>query len=231
MAALLVAGCGGDSGSSESDPAEAAPPGASVFVAAQIQPDSEIAENVDSLAEKIAGIDSVGALIAGELENSASEAGSEIDFDKEVQPWLGDEAGIFLQEYDGEDFQGAGGALQVTDEGEAEEFVDKQTEESGESYDDGEYEGVDFKVDEDDATVGFTEGLLMYAENERIFKQMVDALDGENLASAESFADTSDEAPDDSVGDVYVDIGALIQETGQGIDDETRIGFELLGIE
>jgi hypothetical protein len=60
---------------------------------------------------------------------------------------------------------------------------------------------------------------------------MVDALDGENLASAELFADTSDEAPDDSVVDVYVDIGALIQEAGQGIDDETRLGLELLGIE
>lgn len=229
-AALLVAACGGNSGSSESDPAEAAPPGASVFVAAQIRPDSEIAENVDSLAEKIAGIDDVGALIAQELERSAADEGDEVDFEKEVQPWLGEEAGIFLQEYDGEDFQGAGGALQVSDEGEAEEFVDKQTEES-EPFDEGEYEGVDFKTGEEGATIGFAEGLLLYGQDERIFKHMVDALDGENLASAESFADTSDEAPDDSIGDVYVDIGALIQEAGEGIDDETRVGLELLGIE
>ena len=230
-AAVLVAACGGDSDSGESEPAEATPPGASVFVEAQIQPDSEIAANVDSLAQKIAGIDSVGALIAEELENSASEGGEELDFEKEVQPWLGEEAGLFLQEYDGEDFQGAGAALQVSDEGEAEDFVNKVTDEGGESYDEGEYEGVDFKTDEEGSAMGFTEGLLMYAEDERIFKQMVDALDGENLASAEAFADATGDVPDDSVGDVYIDVGALIQEAGEGIEEETRIGLELLGIE
>ena len=230
-AALIVAGCGGGSGSGESEPAEAAPPGASVFVEAQIQPGGEIAENVDSLAQKVAGIDSVGSLIAEELESSATDAGENLDFEKEVQPWLGEKAGIFLQEYDGDDFQGAGAALQVSDEGEAEEFVDKATKESGEEFDEGEYEGVDFKTEEDGDTLGFTEGLLMYAEDERIFKQMVDALDGENLESAEQFADATDEVPGDSVGDVYVDIGALIQEAGQGIEEETRIGLELLGIE
>jgi len=230
-AALLVAGCGGDSGSGETEPAEAAPPGASVFIEAQIQPDSEIAENVNSLAEKIAGIDSVGALIAEELERSAADGGANLDFEKEVQPWLGERAGIFLQEYDGDDFQGAGAALQVSDQGEAEEFVNQKTDESGETYEEGEYEGVDFKTDDEGATVGFTEGLLMYAEDERIFEQMVDALDGENLAGTDSYAATSGEAADDSVGDIYVDIGALIQEAGQGIDDETRLGLELLGIE
>lgn len=230
-AALIVAGCGGDSSSGETDPAEAAPPGAPVFVEAQIQPGGEIAQNVDSLAEKVAGVDDVGALIAEELERSAADDGDQLDFEKEIQPWLGEKAGIFLQEYDGDEFQGAGGALQVSDEGEAEEFVNAKADESGETYDEGEYEGVDFKTDEEGATVGFTEGLLMYAEDERIFKQMVDALDGENLAGEEAFADATDDVPDESVGDVYVDIGALIQEAGQGIDEETRLGLELLGIE
>ncbi|MGD9737010.1 MAG: DUF3352 domain-containing protein [Solirubrobacterales bacterium] len=230
-AALAVVGCGGGSGSGETEPSEAVPPGASVFVQAQIQPDGEIAENVDSLAEKVAGIDSVGALIAAELERSAADGGAKVDFEKEVQPWLGEEAGIFLQEYDGEDFRGAGAALQVSDQGEAEDFVDKTADESGETYDEADHDGVDFKTDEDGTAVGFTEGLLMYAENERIFKQMVDALAGENLAGAESFASASGDAPADSVADVYVDIGALIQETGEGIDDETRLGLELLGIE
>lgn len=230
-AALLVAGCGGGDSDSGKDPAEAAPPGASVYVAATIQPESEIAENVDSLASKIAGIDSVGALIAEELESSAAEDGEQLDFEKEVQPWLGDQAGIFLQEYDGDDFQGAGGAVQVSDEGEAEDFVTAQIEESGETYDEGDYEGVDFKTDEEGSTLGFTEGLLLYAETKAIFEQMVDALDGENLAGAELFEDATTDVPEDSIGDVYVDVGALIQEAGQGIDEETRLGLQLLGIE
>jgi hypothetical protein len=231
-AVLLVSGCGGDSGSGETEPAEAAPPGASIFIEAEIQPDGEIAENIDSLAQKIAGIDDVGALIGEEIENdSADDNGTDVDFEKEIVPLLGERAGLFLQEYDGEDFQGAGGVLQVADQEEAEALFDKLSKENGEEYEDASYEGVDFNVQDDETAFGFNEGLLMYAESERIFKQMIDALDGENLESSESFAGTSDDAPDDSVGDIYVDIGALIQEAGQGIDDETRIGLELLGIE
>ncbi len=226
-AALLIAGCGGDSGSSGTDPAAAVPPGAPIFIEAQIETEGEIAENVNSLAQKIAGIDSVGALIAEELERSAADEGGNLDFEKEVEPWLGEKAGLFLQEYDGENFEGAGAALQVSDESEAEEFINEKT---GDDFDAGEYEGVDFKTEES-ATFGFTEGLLLFAQEERTFKQMVDALDGENLESAESFADATDDVPDDSVGDVYVDIGALIQEAGEGIDEETRLGLELLGIE
>src|SRR6202012_449614 len=123
-AALVVAGCGGggDSGSGK-NPAEAAPPGASVYVEAKIQPGGEIAENVDSLAQKVAGIEDVGSLITEELEKAAAGDGDEIDFEKEVEPWLGEEIGLFLQEYDGENFNGVGAALQVSDEGEAESFV------------------------------------------------------------------------------------------------------------
>ena len=230
-AALVVAGCGGGDSSSGKAPAEAAPPGASVFVEASIQPGGPVADNVDSLAQKVAGIDSVGALITEELERAIADEG-ELDFEKEVEPWLGEKAGIFLQEYDGEQFQGAGGALQVSDEGEAESFVDDRIEASGVSVDEGEYEGVDFKAQQGGGrALGFTEGLLLYAQEEKLFKQMVDALDGENLDSAESFEDATGEVPDDSVGDVYVDIGALIEEAGQGIEAETQLGLELLGIE
>jgi hypothetical protein len=230
-AALLVAGCGGGDSGSGKDPADAAPPGASVFVEASIQPGGETAENVDSLAAKIAGIESVGTLITEELEKAASDEGSPLDFEKEVEPWLGEEAGIFLQEYDGDNFNGVGGALQVSDEGEAEGFVDEKVAEGGEELEEGEYEGVKYKSQADGSTFGLTEGLLLYAQEEKVFKQMVKALDGENLASAESFADATDEEPDDSVASVYVDIGALIDEAGQGIEAETQLGFELLGIE
>lgn len=229
-AVLLVAACGGGSDSG-TDPAEAAPPGAPVFIAATIQPEGEIAENIDSLAEKAAGIESVGALVAAELEKKASDEGSKLAFEKEVQPWLGEEAGIFLQEYDGEDFNGVGGALQVSDESEAEAFVNAKIGESDESFEAGSVDGVDFHSDEGGTTLGLGEGLLLYAQDEAIFKQMVTALGGENLASAESFEDATDEVPGESVGHVYVDIGALIQEAGQGIDKETRLGLELLGIE
>jgi Protein of unknown function (DUF3352) len=228
--ALIAAGCGGGGSSSGKDPAEAAPPGASVFVDAKIQPGGEIAENVDSLAQKVAGIESVGALVTEELEKTAADDGDEIDFEKEVEPWLDEEAGLFLQEYDGENFNGVGAALQVSDEAEAESFLDEQAKTSGE-LEKGEYEGVDFTTLEDGTSYAVTEGLLLFAQEQKILKQMVDALDGENLDSAESFEAATGEEPDGSVANVYVDIGGLIDEAGQGIETETKLGLEVLGIE
>ncbi|MBS1879043.1 MAG: DUF3352 domain-containing protein [Actinobacteria bacterium] len=231
LVAALVAGCGGDSSSAEKDPAEAAPPTASVFVEAKIQPDGEIAENVDSLAEKVAGIENVGALITEEIEKAASAEGQQLDFEKEIEPWLGEEVGLFLQEYDGENFNGVGGALQVSDEGEAESFLGEKIEAGGEKLKDGEYEGVKFKSQADGTAFGFSEGLLLYAQDEKVFKQMIDALKGENLAGADAFDEATENEPDGSVANVYVDIGGLIDEAGQGIEAETQLGLEVLGIE
>lgn len=230
LAAILVAGCGG-SGSSATDPAAAAPPGAPVFVEAKIQPGGEIAENVDSLAKKVAGIEDVGTLVTEEIEKAAANEGEKLDFEKEVEPWLGGEAGLFLQEYDGENFNGVGAALQVSDEGEAESVVDERQKESGETYKEGSYKGVEFKTNPDGTTEGFSEGLLLFAQSEAVFKEMVDALDGENLASVEAFEEATGGEPGDSVANAYVDIGGLIEEAGQGIDAETKLGLELLGIE
>jgi hypothetical protein len=232
LAAALIAGCGGGGGSSSGkEPAEAAPPDSSVFVEASIHPSGEVAENVDSLAQKIAGVDNVGELIVGEIEKEAASEGQEFDFEKEVEPWLGEKAGIFLREYDGENFSQIGAVLQVEDEGEAEEFIEQHAEEGEKPVEEGSYEGVDFKQLEDGTTFGFTEGLLLFGEKEGNFKEAVDALDGENLASQEKYGDATGEESDGSIADVYVDIGGLIEEAGEQIPAETQAGFELLGIE
>jgi hypothetical protein len=232
LAALLVAACGGSSGSSSGkDPAEAAPPDASVFVEAAIRPSGDAADNLNSLAQKIAGVDNLGDLIVEELEKEVAKEGEEFDFEKEVAGWLGEKGAIFMHEYNGDDFEAIGAALQVEDEGEAEEFIEKHADESEEPVKEGSFEGVDFKQEEDGTTVGFTEGLLLFGETEANFKEAVNALDGENLASEDKYTEAIESEPDNSVANVYVDIGGLIEEAGQGIDTETEAGLKILGIE
>jgi hypothetical protein len=232
LAAVLVAGCGGGGDSDPGkSPAEASPPDASVFVEASIHPSGEAADNIDALAQKIAGVDNVGGLLVEELEREAKEEGEEFDFEKEVEPWLGEKAGIFLRGYDGENFKAIGAAAQVEDEGEAESFIEDHADEDEGKLEEGSYEGVDFKQMEDGTTFGFTEGLLLFGQREGNFKEAVDALDGENLASQDKFTEAADEAPDGSIATVYTDIGGLIEEAGEQIPPETQAGFELMGIE
>lgn len=233
LAALFVAGCGDsdDGGGDGTDPASVAPAGAPVFIDAMIRPEGETKTNIEALAQKIAGIDNLGELIVEELESSASDDGEELDFEKEVEPWLGDEAGIFLQEYESEDFEGYGAAIQTSDEEEARSFVEEQIEADGEEVTDGSYEGVDFKVEEDETTIGVFDGLVAFAQNEAIFKEMVDASSGENLAEAEAFDDAVDDLPSGSAADVFVDIGALIEEAGGEIDSDSQLFLDALGLE
>lgn len=234
LVALFAVGCGGgdDGGSGDADPASIAPAQAPVFIDFSVLPDAETGKNIDALAQKIAGIDSVGDLIIAELESSASEDDEAFDYEKEVEPWLGEKGGLFLQEYEEDDFEGYGAAIQTSDEDAAREFINEQIEsDEEEEVKDGSYEGVDFKVEEDETTFGVFDGLVAFAEDEATFKTMVDAANGENLAGNDVYTGAVADVPDGSAANVYVDIGALIKESGEGIDDETRLFLDSFGIE
>jgi len=231
-AALAFAGCGGSDDSGSSDPATLAPPKSPLFIEATLRPEGELKSNIDSLARSIGGIDDLGGLIVSEIEKSASDSEGEFDYAKEVEPWLGEKGGLFFQEYDGDDFEGYGVAIQTTDAAATQDFVDKQAEESDEAPEAGSYEGVDYEVQADDGTtIGVVGDFLVFAEDTATFKQMVDASDGESLADEESYSSTVDAAPGGSFADVFVDVGGLIDQSGGTIDPEARQFLDSAGID
>jgi hypothetical protein len=232
-ALVALAGCGSDDGgSSTTDPATLAPPRAPLYIEAAVRPEGELKKNVETLAETLVGIDDLGGLIVSELESSASDSGEELDFEKEVEPWLGEKGGMFFQRYDGEDFTGYGVAIQTTDTAATQDFIDKQSEQSDDPFEDGSYEGVDYKVESDDGTtVGIVGDFVAIGEDEQAFKQMVDASGGESLAGEEDFANTFGEASSGSLTDVFVDIGGLIDQSGDTIDPDAKQFLESAGIE
>ncbi len=230
--AFVLAGCGGGSDDSGSDPASLAPPNAPVYIEAAVQPEGELKSNVEALAKDIGGVDDLGGLIVEELESSADDEGEEFDYEKEVEPWLGEKGGIFLQKYDGDDFSGYGFAIQSTDTEATQNFLDDQSAQRDEPLEQGSYEGVDYGIDAEDGTVvGVIGDFFALAENEETFKAMVDASSGESLADSESFSSTVDAAPDDSFADVFVDIGALIEQSGSAIDPEAQNFLDSAGID
>jgi hypothetical protein len=229
-AVLAFAGCGG--GGSSSDPAGLAPPKSPLFVEVAVQPQGNVKSNLESLAKEVAGIDDLGGLIVSKLESSASGPGNEVDFGKEVQPWLGEKAGIFFQRYDGNDFTGYGVAVQTTDAEAAQSFIDKQAKSGDEPVKDASYEGVDYKVQSSDGTsIGMVGDFLVVAEDEQAFKAAVDASKGESLADADAYTNAVDAAPSGSLGDVYVDVGALIQQAGGNVDPQALQALKSAGID
>lgn len=222
-AAIAIAGCGGGSGSS-SDLAGFAAPDSLVFVEADLRPTGEMKADVDRIASTVADADGLGDLVVSELESSASEDGEPLDFAKEVEPWLGEKAGVAFQELDEDgDPSDPVIAVETTDAAATQEFIDDQAAQSDDSFEEGSYEGIDFKVGgADDNGVGVIDDFLVIAEGEKGFKAAVDAAQGDSLADEARFADAISAASDGSLADVYVDVGGLLEASDDEIDPQAR---------
>lgn len=226
----LPAGCGG--GSSSSDVATLAPPGAPVFVEGTVQPEGELKSNVEAIAKQVAGIDNLGEYIVEKLESSATEDGEPLDYAKEVEPWLGGRAGVFFEKLEGSDFSGTGAIVESTDADATQEFVDKQVESSSEPYEAASYEGVDYQVGGSEGNaLGVVGDFLVVAEDEEVFQEAVDASQGESLADEDTFSEAISAASDGSLADIYVDVGELIEQGGGQIDPTARQVLQNAGID
>jgi hypothetical protein len=232
-ALALLAGCGSDDSSSSTDPASVAPPETPVFIEAKIQPTGTLKTNLEEIASRVAGVDDLGGTIVSYIEQAAADADEPFDFDKDVQPWLGESAGIFLTEYDGDDFEGTGFALEVTETGEAQDFIDKYVKtDDDEPFEEESYEGIDYRVDpSDEAAVGIVGSFVVYAEDPATFEAAVDASKGDSLAEVDNYESITPSSPESTLANVYVDIAGLIEAAGDEVDPDAMKFFEASGVE
>jgi hypothetical protein len=229
-ALLAFAGCGGGDESSSGDLATVAPPKSAVFLEATVRPSGSLKANVEELAMKVAGIEDLGGAIVEKLESAASH--DQFDYEKNIEPWLGEKAAMALPEYDGDNFSNYVMAFQSTDTGATQDFIDNVAEKSDEPIEEGSYEGVDYKIETgNDTAMGVVGDFLVFAQSEAAFKKAVDAFDGESLADSDTYAAAVSQAPSGSLLDVYADIGGLIEQAGNEVDPETEKVLETAGIE
>lgn len=231
LASTAASGCGGGS-SGGSDLAGLASPGSLVFAEGDLASSGELKSNVDSLAQAIGGIDNLGDYVISKLEESAREDGEPFDFDREVRPWLGERGAVAFKRLDDGDLTDPVVAIETTDAAAAQEFVDRQASESKDPYTGSSYEGIDFEVGGDeDNSIGVVGENLVIAEGEAGFKQAVDASNGESLGDESRFQDAISAASDGSLADVYVDVGGLIEASGDSVDPTAREILQSAGID
>lgn len=230
-AALAVAGCGGSS-SSVGGLAELAPPRSPVFVEGAVRPTGELKSNTDAVATRIAGIENLGQYVVEKLEGSAREDGEPFDYAKEVEPWLGERAGVFFEKLEGGNLSSPGVIVESTDTGATREFIDTQVKSSDVPYKKGSYEGVEFEVGgKENQAIGVIGDFLAVGNDEAVFKEMVDASNGESLAGEDRFSSAISAASDGSLIDAYVDVGRLIEQSGGEIDPTARRILQNAGID
>jgi hypothetical protein len=217
-AALTISACGGGGGSSlaDDDPATLAPADAAFYAQATLRPTGEQKSNAEGLAKTISGIDDPFGKLVEEIDKSSSGekylSGKPIVFEKDIEPWLGSKAGLFVEKF-GTDAPAAG-IVQTTDVKATQQFIDetKQAGDRNRSYD-----GVDYLLDGDDEVAAGIVGNFLVVGKEPAFKKAVDVSKGDDpLSDNSQFTDALDDAPSGSIADGYLDVDAVaksVEET------------------
>ena len=205
--AMLAAACGGGEGGS--DPARIVPPRATLYLDATIDPQGDQEQAVRSILGRFPRGDQTRDLLVREIEQEARESNTPIDFDKDVEPWLGDRAGIFFTTLGPGEPKGAA-IVATTDEGKARDAIDKLAAEDDKERS---HEGVDYRVSDEGTASGVIEGFAVFGD-EAEFKATVDAAKGSSLSESGRWEKATADIPDDRIGTGYLDQGALVQAAG-----------------
>jgi uncharacterized protein DUF3352 len=96
-AALVLAACGSGSGSGGSaDPAAAVPPNVPFYAEVVLRPQGDAREGALAAAGKILHTSDPQARIRSLIQQAAASDGTKVDFAKDIEPWLGDKAGLWV---------------------------------------------------------------------------------------------------------------------------------------
>ena len=197
-------------------------------------PQGSVKSNLESLAKNVAGIDDLGGLIVSKLESSASRSGNERRLRQGSRALAGREGGDLLRALRRQRLHrlrrrrrrrtDTGRRRRASSTSRPSPTTNARTPPTKAS--------ITRSRAPTAPSIGVVGDFLVVAEDERAFKDAVDASKGEALADAEDVLRTPiAAAPSGSLADVYVDVGALIEQPAATIDPQALQVFKAAGID
>jgi Protein of unknown function (DUF3352) len=185
VAALPLAGCGGPaSQSGVGGPASLVPESAPLYVEAVVQPTGELRSDTEAALKKLLRTASPGREIKA-LFDSIDEGFS---FDRDVKPWLGERAGIYLTSFT-DDPSGAV-VVATTDTTKAKAALHKDirapTDRETPKVRTRRYHGVTYEVDDEGDAEGIVRGFAVIGD-EAGFQRVVDTRPETSLARSQDY--------------------------------------------
>jgi Protein of unknown function (DUF3352) len=245
--AVAIGGCGSSSSSSagDVDPATVVPASAAVYASVLIHPTGSLKSNELAAAQKLTHqTDPIGSLI-GSLQSSS---GSSINYAKDIKPWIGDHASLFISSIDlsgaSNDLLGGGltkllskslfdgsgadavqGALvlQTSDVGKARSFLDQQASKRGAHS--SSYRGVTYKVDAHGLADGIVDRLAVIG-SEAGLKSVIDTSDGAPaIAHAATYTKLAAGAEPGAIANAYLSLDTLRGQIKAGANETSLLGL------
>jgi uncharacterized protein DUF3352 len=204
VTAVLAAGCGNaaSSASGQGDAAAAMPSGTLVYADVNLDQGSDAWKQFAAVGQRFPGWTTFSAQLTKSLDSKSSS--SQLTFSKDVEPWLGNDAGIGVTSVDAA--KGSAHFLAFiasSDDGKAKAAV------SQDSTSDGSYHGYDLFTAKDatsPAEIAVGDGAVLVADDQQALRDAIDTRDGQgdDLASDGAFSSAMSKLPKDSLVRGYV---------------------------
>ena len=180
---MLVGGCG--AGGDSADLASLVPPDAPLYVEANLSPDSDQAGAVAAITERVAGISDPRAPVIEALDRSFADAGLDLSYADDVEPWLGDRAAAFVSSFESsrvaDGIPDFAALLAVDDADAAREFAHRAGESAPGTRPAAQYAAFEYDYHvaprEPGVAIGIVDDVLVLG-TEPAFKVAVDASEG-----------------------------------------------------
>jgi Protein of unknown function (DUF3352) len=211
-ATVAAAGCGSDGSSSSSGAAAVAPAGSIVYGEVTLRPEGDQKAAIEDLVTKFPGEGSAGDRIQRLMETLFAEAETPLSYREDVEPWLGDEAAFYISSIpaDGED-PDAALLLATEDEDATVDAIDKASDARK-----TEHNGHDLYVYADgEESAAVFDGWLALGTPPAVKAAIDTAEGGEAIEDDKRYRETLEDAPEDRLGFVYVDMPGLYERLRQ----------------
>jgi hypothetical protein len=207
--AVLAAGCGGGA-SGEGDPATVVPPDAIVYTEMVVRPEGSLRDDALDAAGKVLRTENPEAEIRSLVDRALE--GEEVDYARDVEPWLGERAAGWLPA-SGRDEDPGVILLAATDTDEARTSLEAALERGGGTIVERSHRGHDYLVDDDEVAVGVVDDFVVIGR-ETNYKRTIDAAEGDSLAAVDEYADAIGSLEDDRLAHFWVDTPAVLERAG-----------------
>jgi hypothetical protein len=208
LLALVAAGCGSGSSGSGSDTAKLAPATSFFYAEANIDPTGAQEAGMRSILADLPGSAPPQERLNQLLEQaSQSDKTAKVDYEKDIRPWLGDQAAVFVAPAKGGGASPAWAAvIATTDEGKAKDAIDKGKESGDRKLS---YNGSDYLLSKDSA-MAVVDGYFVAGSDAGV-RAAIDASKSSSLAGSDQYKEAIKNATDERVALVYEDLGGMLQ--------------------
>jgi Protein of unknown function (DUF3352) len=222
---VLVMGCGGGGGAGDADPATAVPRDAMAYVELAVRPEGDLREDALAAAGKVLLTPDPETKIRELLDQALAE--SDADYDRDIKPWLGERAGVWINtRLDDAGEPAVAFAIASTDTEQAESSLDEAIRREGGRVTERSHGGVDYKVDADGLAYGVAEDFALFGD-EPEFKRMIDVLEGESLAEDERYRNALGGLEEQRLAHIFLDLRRFFDFAGSS-DPEAAEAFRQL---